>query len=468
MTALIEVPPGLNGVAVADTAIGDVRGDEGFYHYRGLDATALARTHTFEEVWYLLHEGRLPSADERDEFTRSIAAAALRPRRAGADRRRRGRGRRRAARPAAHGAVARRRPCSGCGPLIDLDHDARRAQSLRLAAIVPSVLAALHRREPRAGDRRARPDARSRRRLPLRDDGRAPRSGRRAGGRAVPDADDRPRLQRVDVHRPGRGVDRRRPGRLRVRRARRPRRSAARRRARSGARRPRRDRLAGPCRRVGARRGRSPDAGSWGSATPVYRSVDPRSVLLRAIAEELAESKIDGELVERAIAVEAEILVTLAELKPDRELPSNVEYYAGVVMASAGVPREMFTPTFAVSRTVGWCIHAVEQAAAGKLIRPAANYIGPEPRTVCFGRSGAPFEADSSGWWGMVGGEGLSAPDGAGSARRRQILRVRRTTAAWPGCRGRARRAVTRCSATAMPDRGARAARRRTRCAGCG
>jgi citrate synthase len=114
----------------------------------------------------------------------------------------------------------------------------------------------------------------------------------------------------------------------------------------------------------------------------VYRSVDPRSVLLRAIAEELAETMAmrgAGELVARAIAVEAEILVTLAELKPDRELPSNVEYYAGVVMASAGVPRDMFTPTFAVSRTIGWCIHAVEQAAAGKLIRPAAHYIGPQP-----------------------------------------------------------------------------------------
>ena len=73
MTALIDVPPGLNGVAVADTAIGDVRGDEGFYHYRGLDATALARTHTFEEVWYLLHEGRLPTSAEADAFTRSIA-----------------------------------------------------------------------------------------------------------------------------------------------------------------------------------------------------------------------------------------------------------------------------------------------------------------------------------------------------------------------------------------------------------
>jgi citrate synthase len=105
-------------------------------------------------------------------------------------------------------------------------------------------------------------------------------------------------------------------------------------------------------------------------------------VLLRAIAEDLAAHQLGGELVERAIAVEAEILVTLAELKPGRELPSNVEYYAGVVMASAGVPREMFTPTFAVSRTVGWCIHAVEQAAAGKLIRPAANYVGPEPHTA--------------------------------------------------------------------------------------
>jgi citrate synthase len=46
-------------------------------------------------------------------------------------------------------------------------------------------------------------------------------------------------------------------------------------------------------------------------------------------------------------------------------------------MAAAGLPRSMFTPTFAVSRTVGWCAHAVEQAGQGKLIRPSSRYVGP-------------------------------------------------------------------------------------------
>ena len=79
------------------------------------------------------------------------------------------------------------------------------------------------------------------------------------------------------------------------------------------------------------------------------------------------------------MAIEVEILTTLAELKPDRPLPSNVEFYAGVIMETVGLPRSMFTPTFSVSRIVGWVTHAVEQAAAGKLIRPDARYVGPLP-----------------------------------------------------------------------------------------
>src|SRR5215467_15165136 len=57
----LQAPKGLKGVIVADTELGDVRGLEGFYHYREYSAPELAATRTFEDVWYLLFEGRLPS-----------------------------------------------------------------------------------------------------------------------------------------------------------------------------------------------------------------------------------------------------------------------------------------------------------------------------------------------------------------------------------------------------------------------
>ena len=116
------------------------------------------------------------------------------------------------------------------------------------------------------------------------------------------------------------------------------------------------------------------DAGRriMGFGHAVYRTRDPRSALLRDVAESLG-----GELVDHAVDIEGRILDTLRRLKPDRPLPSNVEFFAGVVMAAAGLPRALFTPTFAVSRTIGWTTHAVEQAAEGKLIRPSARYVGP-------------------------------------------------------------------------------------------
>ncbi len=74
MEDLIDVPAGLHNVAVTDTEIGDVHGDEGFYHYRQYDATELARLATFEDVWYLFERGELPSASERDRFRVDVAA----------------------------------------------------------------------------------------------------------------------------------------------------------------------------------------------------------------------------------------------------------------------------------------------------------------------------------------------------------------------------------------------------------
>jgi citrate synthase len=106
----------------------------------------------------------------------------------------------------------------------------------------------------------------------------------------------------------------------------------------------------------------------------VYKTDDPRSVMLRGVAE-----RLDGPLVDFAKQVERTVVDVLAELKPGRKLYTNVEFYAGVVMNDCGLPRELFTPTFASSRVIGWCTHILEQAADNRLIRPSARYIGPPP-----------------------------------------------------------------------------------------
>jgi citrate synthase len=110
----------------------------------------------------------------------------------------------------------------------------------------------------------------------------------------------------------------------------------------------------------------------------VYKTDDPRSLMLREVAESLG-----GEKMEVARNIEATAIDVLAELKPGRKLYTNVEFYAGIVMDSCGVPRELFTPTFASSRAIGWCAHILEQAADNRLIRPSAHYRGvPPPQPV--------------------------------------------------------------------------------------
>jgi citrate synthase len=106
----------------------------------------------------------------------------------------------------------------------------------------------------------------------------------------------------------------------------------------------------------------------------VYRTDDPRSVMLREVARELG-----GATVDLAVLVERRVVELLAELKPGRDLRTNVEFYAGVVMEHCGIPRPMFTPTFASSRVIGWCANVLEQAASNKIIRPSARYVGPPP-----------------------------------------------------------------------------------------
>jgi len=109
----------------------------------------------------------------------------------------------------------------------------------------------------------------------------------------------------------------------------------------------------------------------------VYKTDDPRSLLLRSIIKPFG-----GPLVDLSIGVERTVVNVLAELKPGRHLYTNVEFYACVVMDLCGIPRHMFTPTFAAGRTIGWCTHIMEQASHNRLIRPAARYVGPPPPQI--------------------------------------------------------------------------------------
>jgi citrate synthase len=106
----------------------------------------------------------------------------------------------------------------------------------------------------------------------------------------------------------------------------------------------------------------------------VYKTDDPRSLMLRDVADRLG-----GDKMELARHIETTAVRVLDELKPGRRLYTNVEFYAGIVMDRCGIPPELFTPTFSASRTIGWCTHILEQAADNRLIRPSAQYVGPPP-----------------------------------------------------------------------------------------
>lgn len=104
----------------------------------------------------------------------------------------------------------------------------------------------------------------------------------------------------------------------------------------------------------------------------VYKAEDPRAEELRELAR-LADPQ------EFALArrVEELALALLEEQKPGRRLYTNVEFYSAVVLASVGLPGDLFTPTFAASRVAGWTAHILEQVANNRLIRPDAEYTGP-------------------------------------------------------------------------------------------
>jgi citrate synthase len=108
----------------------------------------------------------------------------------------------------------------------------------------------------------------------------------------------------------------------------------------------------------------------------IYRVRDPRADVLKGAIERLA---VNGTDLPFAGEVEAYIREALRREKPDRPLDTNVEFFTAILLDALAIPRQAFTPIFAVARAAGWTAHAREQQRGGRLIRPSSAYIGPMP-----------------------------------------------------------------------------------------
>ena len=373
-SAPIDVPRGLKGVIVTETSVGDVRGAEGFYHYREFSAVELAATRGFEDVWHLMFHGTLPDAGEYAAFRARTAALRHLPAEV-TD-----------ALPAIARATALSGPLAGLRtalsltgaaagfrPLYDLDPERRKADALAACAAVPTLLTALHRLGQGLEPVEPRDD------LPYAANYLYMLTGEE------PDPVHARAVEQYLISTVDHGFNAST--------------FTARVIASTGA-----DLAACLVGAIGALSGPlhggapsraldtldaigTPDRiDGWlrehvlagdrimGFGHPVYTTEDPRSRMLKGIARTFG-----GDLVDFAVQVEERAEAILAELKPGRNLHINVEFFAGVVMELCGLPRDMFTPTFAAARAVGWSANILEQAEDSKIIRPLARYVGPPP-----------------------------------------------------------------------------------------
>ncbi len=370
----LEAPKGLAGVIVAETEVGDVRGQEGFYHYRQYSAIDLAEQRSLEDAWYLMFEGALPTRTQREAFLEQVRPMREIPPSV------------REVLPAIAAAGdefvpldALRTAVSHLGagldfkPSLDIPLHELKGDALRVCAAMPTLIMALYRLRRGEEPIPPRPD------LGYAANYLYMRTGE------VPDPDLARGVEQYQITTIDHGFNAST--------------FTARVITSTGA-----DLGAAVVGAIGALSGPlhggapsraldmldaigTPDnADAWvrdaveggdrimGFGHRVYKTDDPRSVLLKGVAQRLG-----GDMADFAVQVEQTVVDVLAELKPGRQLYANVEFYAGVVMDRCGLPRDLFTPTFASSRVIGWCANILEQAADNRIIRPSARYVGPPP-----------------------------------------------------------------------------------------
>jgi citrate synthase len=370
----IEAKRGLEGVVVAETEVGDVRGQEGFYHYRQYNAVELAEKRSLEDVWHLLYEGHLPSAAEREAFDQEIrslrqippSVKQLLPAIATA-------GDHFVPLDALRTAYSLLAYALDFRSWLDIDTTALRANAMQTSAVMPTLIMALYRLNQGLEPIDPHPDLAYAANYLYMLTGEVPDPGyARAIEQYLISTTDHGFNSSTFTARviTSTGAD---LGSAVV--------------GAIGA-------LSGPLHGGAPSRaldmldaiGTPDKAEAWirqsvekgerimGFGHRIYKTDDPRSVMLRGVAERLG-----GDMVDFAKKVEKTVVEVLAELKPGRNLYANVEFYAGVVMDKVGLPRTLFTPTFTSSRVIGWTAHILEQAADNRLIRPSAHYAGPPP-----------------------------------------------------------------------------------------
>jgi len=111
----------------------------------------------------------------------------------------------------------------------------------------------------------------------------------------------------------------------------------------------------------------------------VYKVRDPRAEVLAKTASQMAGAHLQNtKLYDLARSVEKTAIKVLEELKPGRNLKTNVEFYTALVLQSIGLQPDQFVSMFACGRAAGWCAHVMEQHAQDRLIRPQSLYVGPK------------------------------------------------------------------------------------------
>ena len=357
---------GLEDVVAADSAISYIDGDKGILSYRGIDIHELAEKSSFEEVCFLLWDGRLPRADELEARRAEIGRGRVLPPRT---------------RELVESLATRLSPMDALRTIVSalpesdpdaesMESEANRRKAMRLTGQIASIVAGLHR-------------ARSGKPLVAADPGRTHAddflrmlSGETARSAAVRAFDTALVLHADHEFNASTFAARVTAATLADMHAAITSAIAA---------------LKGPLHgganeavmkmllEIGwlegvddAILGRlSRKEKIMGFGHRVYRTEDPRATHLRSMSKEVAESSGETRWYDMSRRIEQIV-------NEEKKLNANVDFYSASLYHVLGIPSDLFTPIFAVSRVAGWTAHVLEQYAHNRLIRPRADYTGPE------------------------------------------------------------------------------------------